>query len=81
MKPEKDYRNLSKSWLKYDGNGHILLAATYAFIAGNTSFFAAYQAIESNWLMAILIGAVSSVLWAKAISNGVYAAHCLKQSK
>jgi DMSO reductase anchor subunit len=80
MKPESDYRSLSKSWLRFDGNGHILLAAIYAFLGGNATFFAIHQAIAGNWAIATILAAVASVLWAKTISNGIYAARCLSES-
>jgi len=78
MKPENDFRRLSKTWLRVDGYDHYILATLGVFIAGQATFWSAWLARNGEWHISVLIAAISTVFWSCAYKNARYAAKCLR---
>jgi len=81
MKPENDYRKLSREWLRYDGHSNLLLASILAFLAMQGSMWAYWTASHGKWIFAALLAAGSGVAWHQTYLAARHAAKCLGSAK
>jgi predicted ABC-type exoprotein transport system permease subunit len=80
MKPETDYRNLSRAWLKYDGQSHLVLSLILAFLAVQASYWTYWTAANDMWVESALIAALAAIMWTRTVSNARHAIRCMGEA-